>query len=466
MTVMAKSNSEIIQGDCLDVLAGMPERSVHCVVTSPPYWGLRDYGTAKWDGGDDGCDHSRSARLTDRRQKDGAWTTGGTVEHGPPPDNRGTCGKCGARRIDNQLGLEKTPDEYLAKMVEVFRAVRRVLRDDGTLWLNMGDRYNGVGGPGKQDGGPIGPTAAVAIKGTAGTHVSGLKPKDLCGMPWRLALALQADGWTLRSDIIWHKPNPMPESCTDRPTKSHEHMFLLTKRPTYFYDADAIREPHTSGTNTCEPPKGDFNSRRAAGEKTDGKWTRTKCPSRMPGYFGHPLGRNLRDVWTIPTESFKAAHFATFPRKLVEPCIKAGTSEKGCCPECGAPWVRVVTKTQIKRARPNDYVKRTGEPGTGNVCANSVAGVSVRTIGWDPVCTCFDGIDTSVADRSPIPCTVLDIFAGSGTSGVVATQLGRRFIGIELNGAYAEMARRRIENPEPEPEIPDVEGQSTMEFAR
>jgi len=186
-------------GDCLAVLRQMPEGSVHCVVTSPPYWGLRCYG------------------------------------------------------VDGQLGLEATPDEFIAKMVEVFAEVRRVLRSDGVCWVNLGDSYNGIGGPGKQNGGPIGPTAATAIEGTQGRRVSGLKPKDLCGIPWRVALALQADGWWLRSDIIWAKPNPMPESCTDRPTKSHEYVFLLTKNSRYYYDAEAIRdESNTRGKTDCD----------------------------------------------------------------------------------------------------------------------------------------------------------------------------------------------------------------------
>ncbi|KKM77535.1 hypothetical protein LCGC14_1369100, partial [marine sediment metagenome] len=256
---------EILQGDCQDVLATMEERSVHCCVTSPPYWALRDYG------------------------------------------------------VDGQLGLEKNPDEYLAGMVEVFRAVWRVLRDDGTLWLNMGDSYAND----QKWGGSTGGKAVKALHGKTGVgrgkRTTGLKPKDLCGMPWRLALALQADGWYLRSDIIWHKPNPMPESCTDRPTKSHEHMFLLTKKPRYYYDAEAVREKVGESTRRQKTFRG-------------GCYTENKTHDNSYDYSGHEpysdgepepvAGRNLRDVWTIPTEAYAQAHFATFPRTLVEPCIK------------------------------------------------------------------------------------------------------------------------------------------------
>ncbi len=418
MTVMAKSNSEIIQGDCLEVLAGMPERSVHCVVTSPPYWGLRDYG------------------------------------------------------VDGQLGLEKTPDEYLAKMVEVFRAVRRVLRDDGTLFLNLGDSYWNGGGE-KRDGGhgfvDGGKLKLEKAKGSLLQRKSssglGLKPKDLCGMPWRLALALQADGWTLRSDIIWHKPNPMPESCTDRPTKSHEHMFLLTKKPRYYYDAEAVREA------------AEYGYREHTGEmRSVAQDGRRHTTGTTKGGNGSS-GRNLRDVWTIPTEAYTQAHFATFPRKLVEPCIKAGTSDKGCCPECGAPWVRVTVKdrkptrpgTNTKIAVPGGWAQSGEHTSEAWMRDSKEIGnrdhrrhvTETRTIGWKPGCDCV----RRVMDVA-IPCTVLDLFCGSGTTGVVATQLGRRFIGIELNPDYAELARARIANPEPMPPTPDCVGQKQFPFGQ
>jgi len=388
----------IHHGDCIAVMRTMDAASVQCVVTSPPYWGLRDY------------------------------------------------------KVDGMIGLEETLDEYLAKMLDVFREVKRVMRPDGTLWLNLGDAYAGGG-----RGGNPNESAHRKQASNQGSLVmpspipQGLKPKDLCGIPWRVALALQADGWWLRSDIIWHKPNPMPESVTDRPTKSHEYMFLLTPSARYFYDAEAVRTPLVYGANTSSAPQGDWNARRAGEEKVDGKWSRTKPPTRKPGYMGPDAGANLRDVWTIPTEAFPGAHFATFPRKLVEPCLKAGTSAKGCCPECGTPWRRLVNKHRVPT-----------RPGIDNVIddtgmANRDAGRHVtetKTVGWKPGCICNAG--------EPVPCTVFDPFAGSGTVGVVAKQMGLEFIGIELNPDYAGMARKRIANPEPEPMIVDVEGQLTL----
>ena len=257
-------------GDTVKVLQAMKDNTIQCVVTSPPYWGLRDY------------------------------------------------------KVDGQLGLEKTPEEYVAKMVRVFCEVRRVLRNDGTLWLNLGDTYSS-----HKDCKSIGQTLA---KGTTreNAHVipigqshsrntrmlkaQGLKNKDLIGIPWRVAFALQADGWWLRSDIIWSKPNPMPESVTDRPTKAHEYLFLLTKRASYYFDQDAIREPHTTEVGPLrnfahEDYNQAFLSSRGNGERT--------------GY--HPLGKNKRSVWSIPSCSYEEAHFATFPEKLIEPCILAGS---------------------------------------------------------------------------------------------------------------------------------------------
>ena len=237
-------------GDCLEVLRGMDSASVQTCVTSPPYWGLRDYG------------------------------------------------------VEGQLGLEKTPDEYVAKMVDVFREVRRVLRDDGTLWLNLGDSYSARSGTGYTQ---------------MATTAPGLKTKDLIGIPWRVAFALQADGWYLRQDIIWHKPNPMPESVRDRCTKAHEYIFLMSKSERYYFDSDSIRQPHKrlwderNGGNLA-----------GAGHKKNGKIeTRQRGPSGYP--MPNQKGANRRSVWTVSTQPFKGAHFATFPPKLIEPCVLAGS---------------------------------------------------------------------------------------------------------------------------------------------
>ncbi len=457
-------DSTIHIGDCREVLAGMDPGSVHCCVTSPPYWGLRDYGTASWEGGDEGCDHVE-IYSADTPQGDGHTQNSCRPGRTAPPDRcyGKSCLKCGARRIDAQLGLEPTPDAYLATMVDVFRAVKRVLRDDGTCWVNMGDGY-AMTRPGAcaGDGWQNGKTSEhdEQLRRNYAHRSIALPAKNLIGMPWRLALALQSDGWYLRSDIIWAKPNPMPESVTDRPTKSHEHVFLMTQQPRYFYDAEAVREKHK------EPHRGQ-------GEQERNHWSVGDNNRGGEAFVRqyNPNGRNLRDVWTIPTEAYAEAHFATYPRKLVEPCIKAGTSDKGCCPECGVPWRRKVEGAS-GGAIGGDW-KGSGVDGmrVGNAKKISNDGYQrSRTVGWEPGCECetFDtayGFDVGKPHPcSPVPATVLDPFAGSGTTGVVATQLGRRFVGIELNQGYAEMARRRIANPEPLSTVKDVVGQELLDF--
>jgi DNA modification methylase len=324
----------LIQGDCIEGLRALPDASVHCCVTSPPYWGLRDYGH------------------------------------------------------DGQIGLESTPEAYVARMVEVFREVRRVLRDDGTCWVNLGDSYFGTGrGPTHPtgfhggDNGTSFPTKGVYSHST-------LKGKDLCGIPWRVAFALQADGWWLRQDIIWHKPNPMPESVRDRCTKAHEYVFLLTKSERYWYDAEAVSEPVSAssvarvsqatwdGQHGSDRVPGKTNGPMKAVLKRSGNKERKSAKERdcpRNGVCGsvpwEGTTRNKRSVWTVTTRPYKGAHFATMPPDLVEPCIKAG------CPEGG---------------------------------------------------------------------TVLDPFAGSGTTLAVAAELGRSGIGCELNPEYIELAEQRI----------------------
>jgi DNA modification methylase len=338
--------------------------------------------------------------------------------------------------------------------VEVFREVWRVLREDGVLWVNIGDSYAQSEIRFRNGQGNIASPCKVAVEQTGRRVNHGLKPKDLVGIPWMLAFALRADGWYLRSDIIWSKPNPMPESVTDRPTKAHEYLFLLTKSERYFYDAEAIKEPgaalvspdangstvnggaygrHVLGAAIPEQErrtdKQRGHSRRHAG--FNDRWDAMEKADQCGGT------KNKRDVWTIATQAFPEAHFATYPEKLVEPCILAGTSEKGCCPECGAPWRRVTERTKRFRERPNDLTKRTGEDGTGNFCPNTVDGVDVRTVGWEPTCTC--------PAHEPTPCTVLDPFGGSGTTAAVACRLGRRAVICELNPEYVAIATRRIE---------------------
>ncbi len=318
----------LIRADVLDGLSQLPDESVHCVVTSPPYWDLRDYGT------------------------------------------------------DGQIGLEATPEEYVERMVAVFREVHRVLRSDGTLWLNMGDSYmsgsRGNGGSGSKS--PLQRRNRGSYFRRSSRYTPprcALPAKNLIGMPWRLAFALQADGWWLRADIIWVKPCPMPESVKDRPTKAHEYVFLLSKSARYCYDAKAIREPVTGnahargdGVNPKARVPSGWDTGPGNHKARRGRYPRSKQNESFSGAVNELVSdRNKRSVWTIASEPFPDAHFATFPIKLVEPCVLAG------CPEGGV---------------------------------------------------------------------VLDPFCGSGTTGVVALRADRRFVGIELNEQYVEMARRRI----------------------
>jgi DNA modification methylase len=363
-------------GVVLDRLADLPDESVNCVVTSPPYWGLRDYGTASWDGGDPGCNH-------EPRRWDGPKQTQGAMSgHASKADRlaRSEC-RCGATRVDRQIGLEPTPAAFVARLVDVFAEVRRVLRSDGVAWVNLGDSYAGSWGAqsregyadgGQLEGGSMLSARQIAAhpKGQTGTgslkNTPGLKNKDLVGIPWRVAFALQDAGWWLRSDVIWAKPNPMPESVTDRPTRSHEYLFLLTKSARYAYDADAIREPY--GEESVGRYAYSMQSTAPTGRQPGGDIGRKirEQGVREP----NPAGRNRRTVWTIATEAYAAAHFATFPTALVEPCILAG---------------------------------------------------------------------------SPVDGVVLDPFSGSGTVGVVALRHGRRFVGIDLSPTYCDLARARIE---------------------
>ena len=481
----------ILEGDCIEKMKELPAESVHCVITSPPYWALRDYG------------------------------------------------------VEGQLGLEKTPEEYVQRMVEVFREVKRVIREDGTLWLNLGSSYAsgdmqpnrshddalayGTDGTKpqcsletgcacschddghqveKRSGGNAGinqqpsrselphgkkdrdtePADSVSKVSDALPHDAQVstkraswrrdravcvprarasvspsrpnssscdapksscnscsnttmfnhrfKPKDMIPIPWMVAMALRADGWYLRADIIWSKPNPMPESVTDRPTKAHEYLFLLAKSADYFFDQEAVKEPSVD--------KESFGGMRKRPQYIKG------YPKEMGENNFHKLEgktyptRNIRSVWNISTHPFSGAHFATFPEKLVEPCIKAGTSEKGVCGKCGRPWVRQVERigqTTTEKARERGYSEKRGDGGklvTNNLDYAGGHGNNVRpskTVGWKPSCSC---------NADPVPATALDPFSGSGTVGVVALKHGRNFIGIELNEKYVAMARRRV----------------------
>jgi DNA modification methylase len=372
----------IEHADALALLRDLPDNWAQTCVTSPPYWGLRDYGLrpAVW-GGDRGCRHAwgqtqrgRRADLLPASATSSLARLGTDARQGQAGLYGGRfCRRCDAWR--GCLGLEPTPELYLEHLLAVLTEVHRVLRDDGTLWLILGDSYHRATGPSRD---------------RRATCSWGLKPKDLTGLPWRVALALQQQGWWLRSDVIWAKPNPTPENVHDRPTRAHEYLFLLTKQPSYFYDTQAVREPDTgrcSGNGYVRAGRLTYRDRR--GDRGQhAQWR-----------GGH--GRRRRSWWTVATRGYPGAQ-AVFPEKLIEPCILAGSAPRACG-VCGAPWQRDKTS------------RSTGQ--------------------WRASCTHRDGSGRSL---------VLDPFCGSGTTGVVADRHGRDFLGIELNPATVRLARSRL----------------------
>ena len=394
---MSNNTHKIIQGDCRDALKQIPDNSIHCCMTSPPYFGLRDYGN--------GAD---------------------------------------------EIGIEDSVEEYVQALVETFREVRRCLREDGTLWLNLGDSYmsqRNCAPPPQTLGGQR--DMPTTIPGNRKDQ-KGLKHKDLIGIPWRVALALQADGWYLRQDIIWSKPNPMPESVRDRCTKSHEYIFMLSKHSHYYFDNEAIKEkaigvPHAPGNKNITQPS-EKGARDPALE-----------PDRIWASDGM---KNRRSVWTVNTKGYKGAHFAVYPKKLIEPCILAGTSAHGCCSKCGAPYEQIVNHP----GNPAGILGHKGRPNTSNTAGaagkngrpvvHAENGTrlkkghdprqyskSVPTNEWIPSCKCKDAV--------VVPCTVLDPFTGSGTTAVVALKNGRNFVGTELNPEYIKIAEDRIKEEIP-----------------
>jgi DNA modification methylase len=386
-------------GEALETLRTLPSDSVNMILSSPPYYGLRDYGTATWEGGDPACEHTGSDRWY-TEQTASLSSTEAFFEAGQANAERlkkgrwrekGVCTKCGAIHADDQIGLERTPEEFVAALVDVFREAQRVLRDDGVAFINIGDSYardigkgqHKPGDSGKQnyiitDGGgraASGVRLASEMKGSSDGKVgrhdraavrnggAGLKAKDLIGIPWMLAFALRADGWYLRQEIIWHKPNPMPESVTDRCTKAHEHVFLLSKSQRYFWNADAIAEPSIYAGQTVI--LGDKSLSKA---QADGNALPRSGNGNADSVTVKDT-RNKRDVWTIATEPSSIAHYAMMPTELARTCILAG------CPVGG---------------------------------------------------------------------TVLDPFGGAGTTGLVADRLQRNAVLIELSPEHAATARNRL----------------------
>lgn len=369
-------------GDARALAGQLAPQSVNCIVTSPPYYGLRSYLPD---------DHPDKAR---------------------------------------EMGSETTPDAFVAELVGLFAALRPALRDDGTLWLNLGDTYNS-GGSGGLGGSTLG--GGQANQARSNRHGRGLvadcKPKDLLGLPWLVALALRADGWYLRSDIVWHKPNPMPESVTDRPTRAHEYLFLLSKSPTYYYDAEAIKEPASGGAHA----RGEGITPKSAPAGGSIK-ANVNFHSAITGLVEH---RNKRSVWTVRPAAFPEAHYATFPPDLVRPCILAGTADYGCCAGCGAPWRRVVERAAGPVASHNgsSFAKgKSSAPRRG--VGQGDRYTTLGTVGWVPSCRC------GTTERRPA--VVLDPFMGSGTTAQVATEEGRAWLGCDLDPRARGWAAARL----------------------
>lgn len=343
-------------GDCRETMRRWASEGIKAqtCVTSPPYYGLRDYGTGKWVGGDENCDHVESENKHGGQRAD-------RNQEGYKKQYKDVCKKCNAVREDGQIGLEETPEQYIEAMVEVFRCVWDVLEDDGTLWLNIGDSYYNYR-PGK---GQALVKQSVANSNQdlpqtcarRGNKLDGLKEKDLIGIPWMLAFALRADGWYLRQDIIWHKPNPMPESVQDRCTKAHEYIFLFSKKQHYHFDHEAIKEEGVIPAGTL--------AAKGSAERQNQKGVN----ARPPEYKEYDGQRNKRSVWTVTTKPYEGAHFAVFPTDLIEPCILAG---------------------------------------------------------------------------APVGGIVLDPFMGSGTTAQVAQNLGRKYLGCELNPDYKPLQNKRL----------------------
>jgi len=405
--MQGRDSWQVLVGDALANLKTLTSDSVHCCVTSPPYFGLRDYGVA------------------------------------------------------GQIGLEPDPAEYVVRLQEVFHEVQRVLRPDGTLWLVLGDSYARSAKKGQHKPGDRGKQAYIYDRGngraSAALHLASeaagsrngrirqgdrapvrvcgdaLKPKDLIGIPWMVAFALREDGWYLRSDVIWEKPNVLPESVRDRPTKAHEYVFLFSKSERYYYDHEAIKEPCVMKPQRRLTPR--LKNPSVKGHQMP-------LHRRPEGSTGGGT-RNARTVWEICPKPYKGAHFAVFPEELVERCLLAATSAGGCCAACGTPFARAVSQYTSLESGPGRAGRTPAEVNANGKWAGKQYGTNLKlgpvvytdTKGWHAACKC--------PSPREAPCVVLDPFMGSGTTGIVADKLGHRFIGNELNPEYVELAKER-----------------------
>lgn len=453
-------------GDIRDLAPRLAPGSVNCIVTSPPYMGLRDYGTARWEGGDAGCDHLAGALVSERSTLNS--TSPKAKASGMPYRDR--CGKCGAVRVDRQLGLEPTVGEFVANLVAVFRALKPALHPTATCWINLGDSYannpststmrrseqgNGTG-VFRVDDTHMAVARQEANRLTA-LKREGIPHKCLTLAPARFAIAMVDDGWILRNAIIWQKPNPMPESVTDRFTSSYEHVFLFAKRPNYWADMEAVREPH------ADWERGAHGARVRLADERPQPGVRTRTLNAMDRGGNerayNPAGRNARDVWTIPTAGFPGAHYATFPPELARRCIRAGCPPRVCA-RCGSPWVRrtedspAYAALQAERGR---WGTQDGDEGrgfgrrergsTGAASGQELAALGPPrvTTGWRATCACGPAAGVR-------PGVVVDCFAGSGTTPMVAVEEGRSWLAVDLDGravgwTAARLAKTQIRLP-------------------
>lgn len=455
MTLYWQDSHRTLYNHSCHSMPELADDSIQCCVTSPPYWGLRKYKGEQdliW-GGDKECLHEWGKEL-----KRNTGTLGNNLDTLVGSQTAGIakqantlgqiCSPCGAWR--GAYGLEPSVDMYVQHTVEILREIRRVLRNDGVVFWNIGDSYAGSGQGWSKDTNSKQMTNRGASLAYADAHLyqkppgyiasknGDIKAKDLCLIPFRVAISAQADGWWVRSVIIWNKPNPMPESVTDRPTESHEYILMLTKSAKYYWDMEAVREEYTEPSNRW----GGDNMRKSSHkyidtfEETGDNGGIGKIGATSMFREGRPVrpdenGRNLRSVWTFPTQPYPGAHFATFPEKLPKLCIKASTPEAGCCSKCRKPWERIVEhkNMEINRTEWGDNAgNRTASSGT------MVSPPETKTLCWQQSCKC---------NANKVPSTILDPFCGAGTTLKVAAELNRHAVGYELSKEYCELIVNR-----------------------